>query len=250
MAGLLSISSALSHDPETAYLKILFAQGFNIQTADHDLLNKFVIHRFNQYAALDAEDYGLWDLIQMDFEKFEAKHFDELDSTTWRVVRGYCYPHGYWIDHNFGPGRTRTTVMLKAVEAEWNDEWTLEQIKWVEKHYDTLSRITRKRKQELTGITNFESAGNLESTTANPQGLSQNHGHNHFRTSDFRPYHSSLQWNRCILLYQSHLRMHIILINLNCPQNKTLTATVFTANTPASRPIIVSTAAFCATRRA
>ena len=62
--------------------------------------------------------------------------------------------------------------MLKAVEAKWNNKWTLEQIKWVEERYDILSKTTRKRKQELTGITNFESAGNLGSTAANLQGLS------------------------------------------------------------------------------
>ncbi len=97
----------------------------------------------------------------MDFGKFEAKHFDELDSTTWKLIRNYCYPNGYWIDHDFGPGRTHTTVMLKAVEADWNNKWTLEQIKWVEERYDTLSRTTRKRKQQLTGIPNLDSPSNL-----------------------------------------------------------------------------------------
>ncbi len=125
MAGPSSISSAvshaLSHDPETADLKVLFANGIDLQTADRDLLNKYTIHRFNEYAAANHEDYGLWDCIQIDFEKFEARHFDDLSGTTWRVVKDYCYPHGFWIDHNFGPGRTRTTAMLEAVAAEWYD---------------------------------------------------------------------------------------------------------------------------------
>ena len=59
--------------------------------------------------------------------------------------------------------------MLKTVKAKWNDEWTLKQIKWVEERYNILSRTTRKRKQELTGIINFNSAGNLGSTAANLQ---------------------------------------------------------------------------------
>ena len=142
MPGPSYISSALSHDPEAVDLKVLFANGLNIETSDHDILNKYAIHRFNQYAAAIAEDYSLWDCIQVDFEKFEAKHFDEFDGRTWKLVRDYCYPHGYWIDHNFGTGRTRTTTMLKAVEAEWNNKWTLEQIKWVEERYDILSRTT------------------------------------------------------------------------------------------------------------
>ena len=106
----------------------------------------------------------------MDFGKFEVKHFDELDSTTWKLIRNYCYSNGYWIDHNFGLGRTRTTVILKAVKADWNNKWTLEQIEWVEERYDPLSRTTRKRKQELTGTPNLPS--NLEPNTANSRGLS------------------------------------------------------------------------------
>ena len=170
MPGPSSISSAPSHDPE-ADLKILFDNSIEIETTDHDILNKYAIQKFNQYAAANAEDYSLWDCNQVDFEKFEAKHFDRFYGPPWKLVRDYCYSHEYWIDHNFGTGKTRTTTMLKAVKAEWNDEWTLEQIIWVERRYDKLSRITRKRKQELTGITNSESIGNLESTTANSQGL-------------------------------------------------------------------------------
>ena len=172
MPGPSSISSALLHKPEAVDLKIFFANSMDIQTADHDILNKYIIHRFNQYAAANTEDYSLWNGIQVDFEKFEAKHFDEFDGPTWNLVRDYCYPHGYWIDHNFGTGKTRTTTMLKAVKAKWNDEWTLEQIKWVEERYNILSKTTRKCKQELTGIINFNSAGNLGSTAANLQGPS------------------------------------------------------------------------------
>lgn len=172
MAGPSSISSAVSHDPEANDLKTVFARGLDIQTADNDQLNKFVIHRFTQYAATNIEDYSLWDSIQMDFAEFEAKQFDELDTDTWRVVKDYCYPHGFWIDHNFGPGRTCTTVMLKAVDSEWNNKWTLEQISWVEDRYSTLSRITRKRKQEHTGIPNLDCPSHLEPNIANSRGLS------------------------------------------------------------------------------
>lgn len=82
-------------------------------------------------------------------------------------MRDYCYLHKYWIDHNFGTGKTYTTTMLKAVEAKWKDEWTLKQIIWMEKRYNKLFRITLKYKEELMGITNPESASNLESTIAN-----------------------------------------------------------------------------------
>ncbi len=91
---------------------------------------------------MNVEDYCLWDFIQMDFAEFEARHFDELNNTTWRVVRDYCYLYEFWIDHNFGPGRNRTTTMLKAVEVDWNNKWTLEQIEWVEERYHSKHRIS------------------------------------------------------------------------------------------------------------
>ncbi len=49
MTGASSVSNILfeSHDPETTDLKTLFVQVFKIEIADHDLINKFVIHRFN-----------------------------------------------------------------------------------------------------------------------------------------------------------------------------------------------------------
>ncbi len=52
--------------------------------------------------------------------------------------------------------------MLKVVETNWNNEWTIEQIQWVERQYKTLFKITCKRKQELTGISDVDSTSNLE----------------------------------------------------------------------------------------
>ena len=82
MPGPSSILSALLHNPKAVDLKVLFANGLNIETFDHDILNKYAIHRFNQYADANAEEYSLWDCIQVDFEKFEAKHFNKFDDPT------------------------------------------------------------------------------------------------------------------------------------------------------------------------
>lgn len=51
---------------------------------------------------------------------------------------------------------TCTTIMLKAIVVEWNNEWTLELISWIEVHYDILSKITHKCKQQLPSIPNVE----------------------------------------------------------------------------------------------
>ena len=150
-----------SHDNEAANLKAFFAHGFDIQTADPNLLDKWVTYRFNICAATKVEDYELWISIQINFKKFEAKHFDMLDNNTWRRIREYCYPYGFWIDVNNG-SETFTTAILEVIAADWYDEWTLKQIKWVEKRYHTLSTVTRQRKQELTSISNVDSASNPE----------------------------------------------------------------------------------------
>lgn len=97
MTGALSISSIFikSHNSKITNLKTLFAQGFNIKTVDYNLINKFVIYRLNQYPALNAKDYYLWNCIQMNFKKFEAKHFDNIVSRTWTITRDYCYLYRY-----------------------------------------------------------------------------------------------------------------------------------------------------------
>ncbi len=119
MAGPSSTSSVHSYDQEVVNLKTLLAQGFDFQTTDRDMINQYTIYKFNhEYAEMNVEDYYLWDSIQMDFAEFEARHFDKLNNTTWRVVWDYSYPHGFWIDHNFGLGRNRTTTMLIAIKAD------------------------------------------------------------------------------------------------------------------------------------
>ena len=80
MEDALSISSAALHDSKTNDLKTLFACGLDFQTADHDLINNYIVHQVNQYAARNLKDWSLWDSIQIDFAEFEAKHFDELDN--------------------------------------------------------------------------------------------------------------------------------------------------------------------------
>jgi hypothetical protein len=46
--------------------------------------------------------------------------------------------------------------MLKIIRFDWNNVWTFEQIKWVENHYEILSRVIRKRKHEINDISNLD----------------------------------------------------------------------------------------------
>lgn len=46
MTSLSSVLSNFLDNSKTTNLKVLFAQGFNIKIADHDLINKFIISKF------------------------------------------------------------------------------------------------------------------------------------------------------------------------------------------------------------
>ena len=81
MDNALSVSSAPLCDFQ-ANLKILFNNSTDIEIIDHNILNKYGIHKFNQYAAKNAKDYSFQDCIQVDFGRFEAKHFDTFYGLT------------------------------------------------------------------------------------------------------------------------------------------------------------------------
>lgn len=82
IANFLIVSNIYIHNTKTTNLEVLFAQRSNIKTADNDLINKCIIHRFNHYKAFNTPDWSLQYYIQIDFEKFEVKYFDQIDSPT------------------------------------------------------------------------------------------------------------------------------------------------------------------------
>ncbi len=165
MASASSISSTHSYTP-TYDNKATDLKTFDFQITDQEINNKYAIHKFNLYEVVNNENFNFWIYIQVNFEKFEMRHFNELDSSTWKKIISYCYLHRFWINHNFGPSKTCTTAMLEAIAANWYDDWTLEQIKWVEKCYHIFSTVTYKCKQKLTGIPHLKSTSNLELNTA------------------------------------------------------------------------------------
>jgi hypothetical protein len=75
-SGISAADSQLSVNPE-----VLFQNDLNIETADQHILNEYTRYRLSQYAALNAEDYGLWICIQTDFEKFTQAHFAQLSES-------------------------------------------------------------------------------------------------------------------------------------------------------------------------
>ena len=123
MASFLNTSSVHLYDQDVVNLKTLFTQGFDFQTTNCDIINQYTIYKFNhEYAEINVEDYCFWDSIQKDFVEFEARYFDELNNTTWKIVRDYYYPYRFWIDHNFTLGKNYTITMLTTIEANWNNK--------------------------------------------------------------------------------------------------------------------------------
>lgn len=58
MVIVLSIWNAFLYDFKVN-LKIYFDNSIDIETIDYNILNKYMIHKFNQYAATNAEDYTI-----------------------------------------------------------------------------------------------------------------------------------------------------------------------------------------------
>jgi hypothetical protein len=104
----------------------------------------------------DYENYVLWTILHDEFENWIVIQFDQLTLKIWNDLRIFCYIHDVWIDHNFEFDRIKINIMLKNIRFDWNNVWTFEQIKWVENHYEFLSRVIKKRKHEINDTSNLD----------------------------------------------------------------------------------------------
>ena len=116
-------------------------------------LCKYTTRLFRGYEEDKIQDHTLWECIHHDLEHYTKEIFERLDAKTWNTIKRCCYTQGYWLDH--GPGKSRSSNMIKAIQSSWNDSWTMEQITYVEKTYKDsrgngiLSSWVSARKQEL-----------------------------------------------------------------------------------------------------
>lgn len=65
------------HNYKASHLKV-----FDFQSTDLKIIIKYVIHKFNLYMAPNNEDFDLRICIHVDFQRFEARHFDQLEDFT------------------------------------------------------------------------------------------------------------------------------------------------------------------------
>ena len=128
---------------DAAESEALFANEIDLETADKTTVQRYI---FQQYTGRNIEDRRLWDGIQANFGDFQEKHFKMLDGPSWDLIKTYCYTHGYWLDHNYSPGESRATIMLKAVNADWYDNLQSDQLRGKE-----LQRLVSTYVQTQTG---------------------------------------------------------------------------------------------------
>ncbi len=132
-----------------------FDNGLDLDKADKKFLNKYVFYRLSQYTLLNSVNYELWISIQADFANFIEQHLNQLNESIWKSLLDYCYSHDYWIDHD--SLRKCSANFLKTLNANSeynNNNWTADQIRWVEYNYKKLSSNIRQRKHEIMKITN------------------------------------------------------------------------------------------------
>jgi hypothetical protein len=134
----------------------LFENELNLVTANRIFINKFVNHLLVQWDNSDYENYVLWTILHDEFENWIVIQFDQLTFKIWNDLRIFCYTHDVWIEHNFEFDRIKISIMLKIIRFDWNNIWTFEQIKWIENHYESLSRVIKKRKHEINDTSNLD----------------------------------------------------------------------------------------------
>jgi hypothetical protein len=133
-------------------VEAFFCNDIDLEKANHHLLNKYVIYRVFQYAALDIEDYDLWICIQTNFAFFIENHLKQLNESTWKILLDYCYSHEYWVDHDSRRKMSDNFMKSISIDAEYSNEWIKNQIKWVEYNYRYLFKNIQQRKYELYDI--------------------------------------------------------------------------------------------------
>ena len=120
------------------------------ENLDEHFIQEYTIRLFTKYLdnARDYRDFALWEWIHFDFEDFSVHHWDLLRSDHWDLVHKVCYSQGIWLNHP-GKKRSRAQAMYNMVQKDYYEDWTIEQINWVERQYNTLSSVVRNRKEKL-----------------------------------------------------------------------------------------------------
>jgi hypothetical protein len=100
------------------------------------------------YHVNKIKNHDLYKTIFHDLFELKQKHWNELILKIWNIVFIVCYAQNFWISRA-ERNDTRAKIMHRAIRASFYEDWTLNQIKYVEKNYRKLFSVIQNRKMKL-----------------------------------------------------------------------------------------------------
>lgn len=70
------------HNIKPDNLKIFLDNSIDIEILDYNILNKYSIPKFNQYATANTKSYSLYNSNKVYFKKFEKKYLTKFYDST------------------------------------------------------------------------------------------------------------------------------------------------------------------------
>jgi hypothetical protein len=111
-------------------------------------VNLYVRQIFQIYNVNKIRNHNLYKAIFHDLFELKQEHWNVLISRTWNVVNIVCYIQEYWISHSKRK-EIRAKLMFQTIRTLFYQNWTMNQIKFIEKKYRKLFSIIQNRKMKL-----------------------------------------------------------------------------------------------------
>jgi hypothetical protein len=141
------------------------ARSIRNQSVDDVLINQYVTRMFETFFQNNIQDHELWKTIYYAFENFKLEHWNMFIISNWDVIKKICYTQRFWIDKS-SRNVSRDKLMLQTTKDDYYENWTMNQIKYVERHYRSISSATRNRKNELLKICDQSSIQSSHSSSS------------------------------------------------------------------------------------
>ncbi len=162
-SNLESTSSAFLSMNESDTTKRNLARSIREQSVDDVLINQYVTRTFHTFFQNNIQDHELWETIYYAFENFKLEYWNMLIIINWNVIKKICYTQRFWIDKSIR-NVSRNKLMFQTIKNDYYENWTMNQIKYVEKHYRKISSATKNRKNILLRLSNQFQSQSLSSS--------------------------------------------------------------------------------------
>ncbi len=156
------------------------------QSVDDVLINQYVTWMFKTFFQNNIQDHELWETIDYALKNFKLEYWNMLIVINWNVIKKICYTQKFWIDKST-KNVSRDKLMFQTIKDDYYENWTMNQIKYVEKHYRKISSATQNRKNELLKISNqFQSSSSSISITSLNSSISMSrHSNPQYEPSEY-----------------------------------------------------------------